>query len=489
MATMTARAAKLKSSDDLSCDTDEEDEVRKSGESRFVLPIVFFVFVVVRALDRVFLYRVQKVMARHTAVLMSLYWPPMVQCMCFFVCLTYVLKKRFVDGDSRFGLAWFSPLNPLASTQGVVPMIWVAQFSFWDQLNAVLSAPPSPFIPLVLQTPLNNTVVMWTALIAFFYLHTRFKSVHYAGICLILAACFSGIVVELQGPPDVVCSGLRAASDALLMLDAGLVSDQALAAIEEGTKDCVRGLPPYTDARGNVVYVPLHTLAIMYGLYLFAVLPVAFVNCYKQKKLKQVNLDVMWSFFWAGMWQVVWGIGMYPLNWLPYPTPDGYNQRSPATLFQDLSDSWTCFLGSNPSPLDTTCSSEPAYVWFVVYLLFNVFYNLLFLWLIKRLSGTWASIGSILCGNLCGIFGQYAIFAGDSATPLSMEQWLALVLSSLAMWVYNVEDETDVHGASVFGTGAEGDHRYDNYGPLGLEPDPEQFLAEDEPMAATHSLM
>ena len=28
------------------------------------------------------------------------------------------------------------------------------------------------------------------------------------------------------------------------------------------------------------------------------------------------------------------------------------------------------------------------------YLLFNVFFNLFFLWLIKRLSGTWASIGS-----------------------------------------------------------------------------------------------
>ena len=27
------------------------------------------------------------------------------------------------------------------------------------------------------------------------------------------------------------------------------------------------------------------------------------------------------------------------------------------------------------------------------YLLFNVFFNLFFLWLIKRLSGTWASIG------------------------------------------------------------------------------------------------
>lgn len=57
------------------------------------------------------------------------------------------------------------------------------------------------------------------------------------------------------------------------------------------------------DANGNIIYIPLATLGLMYVLYLVAVLPTAFVNCYKQKKLKQVNLDIMWSFFWSGMWQ------------------------------------------------------------------------------------------------------------------------------------------------------------------------------------------
>ena len=188
----------------------------------------------------------------------------------------------------------------------------------------------------------------------------------------------------------------------------------------------------------------------MYALFIVAIIPSAFSNCYKQKKLKQVNLDVMWSFFWAGMWQVIWGFLMFPLNWIPWPEPGGKNEQSPSKLGEDLADSWTCFMGTNPKPEVTTCDAEPAWVWFGCYLLFNVFFNLFFLWLIKRLSGTWAAIGSILCGNLCGIFSQYEIFAGKSARKLTMEQWLALVLSSIAMWVYNIEEETDIDGNSVY---------------------------------------
>eukprot|EP00931_Biecheleriopsis_adriatica_P056586 TRINITY_DN33533_c0_g1_i1.p1 TRINITY_DN33533_c0_g1~~TRINITY_DN33533_c0_g1_i1.p1 ORF type:complete len:527 (+),score=93.25 TRINITY_DN33533_c0_g1_i1:93-1583(+) len=453
---------------------------------KVAVPVVFLTFIVVRAMDRVFLYRVQKSMENYTATLMALYWPPMVQFMCFLVCLAYVLKKRCIDGDKSFGPRWFSPFNRNASTQGQVPITWMAQFSFWDQLNAILSAPPSPFIPLVLQTPLNNTVVAWTALIAYFYLKTRFKMVHYAGIILILLSCLSGVVVELQGPPSAVCAGLKVANETMFGIPS--IPESVRKQVEKAKEDCVIGLPPYKDATGKVTFIPISILSVMYILYMVAIIPSAFVNCYKQKKLKQADLNIMWSFFWAGMWQVLWGILMYPLTWVPWPTPTGHNEASPSTLGQDLQDSWTCFLGTNPSPSVTTCAQEPAWVWFMVYLLFNVFFNLLFMWLIKRLSGTWASIGSILCGNLCGIFGQFAFFAGDSAAPLSMEQWLALALSSLAMVVYNLEDEADTKGNSVYASKEGGDHRYDEHGRMGLDPDSEAYASEEVETMQDHTL-
>jgi len=158
-------------------------------------------------------------------------------------------KKRFMDGDKNYNMSWFSPWSKKASEQGKVPILWMAQFSFWDQLNAMISAPPSPFIPLVLQTPLNNTVVIWTALIAYFYLHTRFRMVHYAGIVIILLSCFTGVVVELQGPPGIVCKGLDLANETLSSLSG--VSDATKKQIEEASSNCISGLPPYKDSSGN----------------------------------------------------------------------------------------------------------------------------------------------------------------------------------------------------------------------------------------------
>ena len=107
--------------------------------------------------------------------------------------------ESIVLGDKSYDMSWFSPFSPRASTQGPVPQKWIAQFALYDQINAIVSAPPSPFIPLVLQTPLNNLVVLFTAVIAYFYLKTRFKMVHYAGICIILCSCMVGVIVEPPG--------------------------------------------------------------------------------------------------------------------------------------------------------------------------------------------------------------------------------------------------------------------------------------------------
>ena len=73
---------------------------------------------------------------------------------------------------------------------------------------------------------------------------------------------------------------------------------------------------------------------------------------------------------------------------------------------QYLSATVTCFFGHIPTnstggvltPGDEVCASPggSAFVWFVVYLLFNVSFNVLLLWLTKRMSATWATIATVL---------------------------------------------------------------------------------------------
>eukprot|EP00435_Cladocopium_sp_Y103_P045226 s1217_g12.t3 len=65
------------------------------------------------------------------------------------------------------------------------------------------------------------------------------------------------------------------------------------------------------------------------------------------------------------------------------------------------------------------------------------------------MSSTWAAIGAILCGNLAGVFSQFEIIGGKSAQILSLEQWMALILATIAMWVYNIQDEVDNRGESA----------------------------------------
>jgi len=57
------------------------------------------------------------------------------------------------------------------------------------------------------------------------------------------------------------------------------------------------------------------------------------------------------------------------------------------------------------------------------------------------LPGAWAVIADTAVGNLSGIMAQWSFIAGKSAQLLTLEQWLALLYSSVAVWVYNVEAE------------------------------------------------
>ena len=422
---------------ELTSDSDSADE-RKTPKT--LVAAVFLTYVITRALATVLIYRVQKAMANYTAILMSIYWPVGVLFICFLLLFCV----------NRFDLGWFSPFSPLASQEGSVPQRWFVLMAFLNQLCATFSAPPSPFIPVVLQTPLANLVVLWTAIMSFFYLKTRYKMVHCAGICLILCSCVVGVTVELQGPSQLICNGLLTAAGTLADINLPLHADVRFI-VNNAANSCVRGLPPYKDSSGEILHIPFNVLATMYVFYIISQMPFAFLNVYKQKKLKEVNLDVAWGYFWQCAWQVMWGLFFIPASWLPWPTPTGTNEASASSFGQALTDSWVCFLGYDPDPSITSCSAEPIWGWFAVYLFFNVSCNLCLTWLVKQLSSTWASIGAILCGNVGGFFNQFEIFGGKSAQALSLEQWMALLLSSLAMWIYNAQDEEDVHGRSVYG--------------------------------------
>ena len=117
-----------------------------------------------------------------------------------------------------------------------------------------------------------------------------------------------------------------------------------------------------------------------------------------------------------------------------------------------------CFVGVAPSNStgDLACASPggSAAEWFVVYLLFNVSFNVLLLWLTKRMSATWATIATVLCLDLTALFSMSPALMGEEAHPVTLEQYLGLLLAAVAMWVYNLQPEKDRDGRDVEGAHA-----------------------------------
>jgi len=371
-----------------------------------------------RGIDRVFSKRVSDRMANYNLMYFNVLWPIGVQAMQILLCAAWVLYHRYSLSDRRYGLSFFLPGASIASACGAFPQWRLALFSFWDQLNALITGLPAPFIDVTSQGLLSNTVVIWTLVISFFYLGTRFHQEHYIGCALIIMSGLAAITVELQtnDPP----------------------------------------LGTYNDPSGTQKM----SSPLWYMIYLVGTVPSGISNCYKQKCLKSVDLEVMYASLWSGSWQIFWGVLLFPVNWIPLPSPAPLNR--PGETLKFLTRSWACFMGRVPRNADgmpylesdSVCASPggSAATWFMVYLLFNVSFNVLLLWLTKRMSGTWAQVATVVCLDVASVFSQFKFLLGNEAVPLQVEQYFGLLLAALAMWVYNLKDEVNRDGCLVRGT-------------------------------------
>merc|ERR1719291_1680836 len=53
----------------------------------------------------------------------------------------------------------------------------------------------------------------------------------------------------------------------------------------------------------------------------------------------------------------------------------------------------------------------------------------------------WANIATTLCLDLTNIFSQSSLLMGKGAQIMSLSDWIATVLASVALWTYNLENE------------------------------------------------
>ncbi|GMI02621.1 hypothetical protein TrLO_g11475 [Triparma laevis f. longispina] len=388
------------------------DSASTEKTPKATVAIVFLLFVVLRAMDRVFNKRVQDRMVNYQLMYMNVLWPIGVQVMTVFMCWIYVEQQNAAAVKAGlpkpYDYSFFLPGARFASKRspdGKYPQWRLGLFSFWDEVNAVFTSLPGPYINLTMQSILTNLNVVWTVGISIFYLKATYFQAHYAGCIIIILSGLVAVTVELQS----------------------------------GT-----GLNSYTSATGEEE----STSPLWYIIFILGTIPAGISNCYKEKVLKTDDLDIMYAVLWSGYWQIIWGFVMFPINWIRMPEPAVYN--APGDTWKYVQDTWTCFKGVAPDPINTqdlACESAggSAAVWFMVYLVFNVAFNVLMLWLTKKMSATWATIGTVLCLDLTSLFSMSKLLMGDEATPVTLEQYFGLFLAGVGMWVYNLEDEDETH--------------------------------------------
>lgn len=299
----------------------------------------------------------------------------------------------------------------MASTLGAVPLYQLALFSLGDQLQSGIQAPAAAFVSQTMQSVMSNTTVIWTALLALSFLNTRFGQVHAIGCILIMNSVIVGVLPLLQNG-DCSQPGLRAGN-------------------------C---LPSYAGDDGEYHKLSNVSAELWYGLYILGTFPSAASNVYKQYVLQGGDVDICYASWWAGNFQVLWGWLCVWLVWIPLP---GQPTICPGETFEVLMDSWLCMLGKVPHPGDESCAAGavPPIFWFGLYLIFNLSFNVLYLWLTKHISATWAQIATVLCLDLTNVLGQFKFIAGGGAQSMTLADWIATVLASLSLWIYNLEPE------------------------------------------------
>uniref|UniRef100_A0A7S2RJ52 Uncharacterized protein n=1 Tax=Mucochytrium quahogii TaxID=96639 RepID=A0A7S2RJ52_9STRA len=394
-----------------------------------VVPVIFTFYTVMRAVDRVFSTRISKIMESpaYATVYSNIIFTLGLFCAQIICSLGYIAFQRFYKKDKRYGLGFFSPISPLASTTGRYPQYLLFLFIIGDQLNTILLGWGAPRADQDLQNIFSQFALVFTVIFAYFILKTRYSQNHIIACVLVFLASFQTMTVEIQtnDPP----------------------------------------LGTYTNGNGDTVKSPIIFIILLF----LASIPAAAGNVFKQWCLQGVGskygeLDIFYASTWSGFWQFILGLILIPLMWINFGgegTP-----ISPSTTGQAIGDTFTCFFGSAP-PLrgnptgqalidqqnqQQLCagSSGSAFEWFLVYSIFNLSFNVTLLWLTKYLSTTWAQVATGVVVGLSSILGQWKALMGPSATALSFEEYMGIVIMCVALWTYCLEDEVNADGEDVF---------------------------------------
>lgn len=187
-----------------------------------------------------------------------------------------------------------------------------------------------------------------------------------------------------------------------------------------------------------------------YSWYLILILicnslPMAASNCYKERCLKDANLDIWYTQAWVMFWQLIFGIVTFPIILLRLPAP--YTSISIHELPHHLWSGVKCAAGRNTLP-DDMC--EGFYWVLLVFIFFNLSFSYCMLYVFKHGSSTLAVIAGAARIALSNIGFLIPVLAGEATmsrlTPFDIE---AVVFQMIGVVMYSSTREYRIPGYSI----------------------------------------
>ncbi|KAL9658109.1 hypothetical protein ABK040_013022 [Willaertia magna] len=253
-----------------------------------------------------------------------------------------------------------------------------------DSLGNIISTIPSAFVSGPVNVLMGQSVVLVNMIASFIFLHFRYNIFHISGVILVLA----GITIDI--------------------------------------------FPLF--ANGAAGDDPNAWLWIL--LLFISNIPMAASNVYKEKYLKEANLDVFYLNSWVAIYQFIFGLMSVFTVYIVLPDSP---HVEPKDMYNYIWNGIKCFFGVN-SELTDQCD----WFWavFMVFICFNMTYNILILVVFKRGSSTLAVVASVARLALSNFGFLIKPLAGEAYQPsLSWFDIIALVLLILGIVVYSATNE------------------------------------------------
>tara|TARA_Y100000389_G_C17468042_1_gene527518 strand:- start:1791 stop:2753 length:963 start_codon:yes stop_codon:yes gene_type:complete len=258
-----------------------------------------------------------------------------------------------------------------------------------DSINSIIGSYATPYISVLLMTILDKLSLPLTMIASFFYLKRRYYLSHYLGAFLTVYGVMISFIPEM-----------------LLRIP-----------IKE----------PYWIA-----------------IYVFNLLPAIISYCYKEKYLKELNLNVWWMNTWISVWQIAFGLLTFPVIYAPLPSGDDVKLvHTGAYLYQAAKCQ---FSGLNSYPTDNCSNAFPI---FIIYQLISTLCNILMFYIIKNESSVvYIVINTLKMPVTCWL-GSYTFLVGDQAQSITVATFFSFVSIALGTLVYNWYKEFNLNRLQI----------------------------------------